>query len=198
MEISIRWQLNMSNRLTKIYTRTGDKGDTGLTGGSRISKDHVLVQAMGDVDELNSLLGLLRSKDTQENNVSLLNSIQNKLFDLGAELSMPECTAVTLEDVDWLEQQLDAMNHDLPPLKEFILPGGDEVVSVCHVCRSVCRRAERSLVSLNRESEIRQELLAYINRLSDLLFVLARTIAKQRGVAEIYWQSSRISGGEVE
>lgn len=188
----------MGNRLTKIYTRTGDKGDTGLADGSRISKDHALVQAMGDVDELNSLLGLLRSKATQAENVSLLDSIQNKLFDLGAELSMPEYTAITLDDVDWLEQQLDAMNHDLPPLKEFILPGGDEVVSVCHVCRSVCRRAERSLVSLNRESEIRAELLVYINRLSDLLFVLARAIAKQSGVAEIYWQSSRLGDGEAE
>jgi len=180
----------MGNRLTKIYTRTGDKGETGLTGGDRVVKDSALIHAIGDVDELNSLLGLLISK--LEGAICVdIKSIQNDLFDLGGELSCAQ-PLIKQNRIDWLEQKLDLLNEDLLPLKEFILPGGGEAASVCHLARAVCRRAERNLVTANRECEINSRLLAYINRLSDLLFVMSRYITKQQGEAEVYWQSSRI------
>ena len=180
----------MGNRLTKIYTRTGDKGETGLAGGDRIAKDSVLIHALGDVDELNSLLGLLACKLEAEvcEDVRL---IQNDLFDLGGELSCGQ-SLIKQDRIDWLEQKLDLLNEDLLPLKEFILPGGGEAASLCHLARAVCRRAERNLVTANREVSINANVLAYINRLSDLLFVMARFITKQQGEAEVYWQSSRM------
>ena len=180
----------MGNRLTKIYTRTGDKGETGLAGGDRIAKDSVLIHALGDVDELNSLLGLLACKLEAEvcEDVRL---IQNDLFDLGGELSCAQ-SLIKQDRIDWLEQKLDQLNEDLLPLKEFILPGGGEAASLCHLARAVCRRAERNLVTANREVSINANVLAYINRLSDLLFVMARFITKQQGEAEVYWQSSRM------
>lgn len=180
----------MANRLTKIYTRTGDKGETALTGGERIAKDDVLVHAVGDVDELNSLLGLLACK-AQGDIVFDIKSIQNDLFDLGGELSSSH-VLIKQESVTWLENKLDTMNDELPSLKEFILPGGGEAASLCHLARAVCRRAERRLVTANREQAINSELLAYINRLSDLLFVMARSISKQQGKKENYWQSNRL------
>ena len=181
----------MSNRLTKIYTRTGDEGETGLAGGTRVAKDSALICAIGDVDELNSLLGLLACK-VQVDIALDIRVIQDELFNLGGELSSSQ-VLVKQESVDWLEKKLDLLNNDLPSLKEFILPGGGEAASLCHLARSVCRRAERQMVAANREQVINPELLAYINRLSDLLFVLARAIAKQMNEDEVYWQSSRVN-----
>jgi cob(I)alamin adenosyltransferase len=178
----------MANRLTKIYTRTGDAGDTGLADGSRISKRSARVQAMGDVDELNSVLGLLVCKLQATTHIGLVQSIQNDLFDLGAELSTNH-KFINADNTRLLEQRLDDMNTALSPLKEFILPGGDEAAAVCHIARTVCRRAERSLVVL--VDEIDGDVLAYINRLSDLLFVLARDINRERGREDIFWQSER-------
>jgi cob(I)alamin adenosyltransferase len=182
----------MGNRLTKIYTRTGDKGETGMATGERVAKDSAIMHAQGDVDELNSLLGLLAGKLEGEIAADI-KAIQNDLFDLGGELSCAQ-PLITQQRIDWLEHRLDQLNDDLPPLKEFILPGGGEAASVCHLARAVCRRAERALVTASREVEINPRLLAYINRLSDLLFVLSRFIIKQQGEAEVYWQSSRIRG----
>ena len=181
----------MSNRLTKIYTRTGDKGETGLTGGTRIAKDSALIHAIGEVDELNSLLGLLACK-VQGDIASDIKLIQNELFDLGGELSSSH-KLIHQESINRLEKRLDQLNEDLPALKEFILPGGGEAASLCHLARSVCRRAERQLATVNREQAISAEVLAYINRLSDLLFVMARSISRQMNAEEIYWQSNRVN-----
>ncbi len=180
----------MGNRLTKIYTRTGDDGNTGMADGTRVSKDDLLVCAIGDIDELNSQLAVLacHSPDNFAESISI---IQNELFNVGAELSMGQ-PMIKQDNVDWLEQSLDELNQFLTPLKEFILPGGGLAASHCHVARAICRRAERSLVSLNKQDTLNRYLLAYINRLSDYLFVLARAISKQEGVDEIYWQSERL------
>ena len=175
----------MSNRLTKIYTRTGDKGHTGLSGGERVAKDSALIQALGDVDELNSLLGLIACKLDGEL-VSVIKKLQNDLFNVGAELSCSK-KFIHQEDVNYLEQQLDSLNNELPPLKEFILPGGGEAACLCHLARSVCRRAERSLVAACHDYVIDNELMAYTNRLSDLLFVTARFIGKRINEKEFYW-----------
>ena len=181
----------MGNRLTKIYTRTGDKGETGLSGGARVAKDSALIHAIGDIDELNSLLGLLASK-TQGDIASSIKVLQNDLFNVGGELSSTQ-VLITQQATSGLEKYLDQLNDDLPPLKEFILPAGGEAASVCHLARSVCRRAERQLVTAHREQAINPELLAYINRLSDLLFVMARVITRQNGKQEVYWQSEKNS-----
>jgi len=180
----------MGNRLTKIYTRTGDAGDTGKADGARVSKDDCLIHAQGDIDELNSFIGLLASKVDENALSQLILKIQHDLFNIGAEISLSQ-PLITAKDVEYLEQQLDHYNADLPPLKEFILPGGGEVASLCHVARAVCRRAERNLVTLDKEHGIGSELLAYINRLSDLLFVLARVLTRNAGEKEVYWQSGR-------
>jgi cob(I)alamin adenosyltransferase len=179
----------MGNRLTKIYTRTGDAGDTGTADGSRLSKDDILIHAQGDIDELNSFIGLLVSKVSDAELQQLISRIQHDLFNLGAELSLGQ-PIITTEDVSFLEQKLDHYNADLPPLQEFILPGGGEAASLCHVVRSVCRRAERSLVSLHKEQALGTQPLAFINRLSDLLFVLARVLTRMAGEKEVYWQKS--------
>ncbi len=187
----------MGNRLTKIYTRTGDDGTTGMADGSRVSKDDLLVHAIGEVDELNSQLAVL-SNHVSDNFVSDIKIIQNELFNVGAELSMVEAmneAIIKQENVDWLENALDMLNAELPSLKEFILPGGGLAASHCHVARSVCRRVERSLVSLNNQLNnqgLNNSLKAYINRLSDYLFVLARAISKAEGKDEVYWQSARL------
>ncbi len=180
----------MGNRLTKIYTRTGDAGDTGKADGGRVSKDDCLIHAQGDIDELNSFLGLLAAKVDDHALIELINNIQHDLFNMGAEISLSQ-PLITADNVGYLEQQLDHCNADLPPLKEFILPGGGEAASVCHIARAVCRRAERSLVTLHNQQQTRTELLAYINRLSDLLFVLARVLTRNAGEKEVYWQSGR-------
>ena len=180
----------MANRLTKIYTRTGDDGTTGMADGSRIEKDDLLVQAIGEVDELNSQLAVLACHAT-ESFTGSIKTIQNELFNVGAELSM-SVAMVKQEHIDWLEQSLDELNRDLTPLKEFILPGGGLAASHCHVARAICRRAERTLVSLDKQKALNKHLKAYINRLSDYLFVLARAISKQEGASEVYWQSEKL------
>ena len=188
----------MGNRLTKIYTRTGDDGTTGMADGSRRSKDDLLVHAIGEVDELNSQLAVLASH-APDNFLSAIKTIQNELFNVGAELAMNE-TMIKQENIDWLEQALDNMNADLPALKEFILPGGGLAASHCHVARSICRRVERVLVRLSnglsndpdRQGDLNDCLKSYINRLSDYLFVLARAISKAEGESEVYWQSARL------
>lgn len=180
----------MGNRLTKIYTRTGDDGTTGLADGSRVAKDDLLVQAIGDVDELNSQLAVVAHHSPKEFIVAI-KTIQNTLFNVGAELAMSQAM-ITQADVNWLEQSLDELNDTLSPLKEFILPGGGQAASHCHVARSVCRRVERTLISLNKQDVLNGFLKAYINRLSDYLFVMARAISKSEGADEIYWQSKKM------
>ena len=180
----------MANRLTKIYTRTGDDGSTGMADGSRVAKDDLLVHAIGEVDELNSQLAVLACHAPVEF-VAPIKVIQNELFNVGAELAMKHAI-IEQHSVDTLERSLDEMNQSLEPLKEFILPGGGLAASHCHVSRAVCRRVERSLVSLNEQKKLNVYLMAYINRLSDYLFVLTRAISKQEGADEIYWQSERL------
>ena len=180
----------MGNRLTKIYTRTGDDGNTGMADGTRVAKDDLLVCAIGHIDELNSQLAVLACHAPGSFSESI-SKVQNELFNIGAELSMGQ-PIFKQDNVDWLEQSLDELNQLLTPLKEFILPGGGLAASHCHVARVVCRRAERSLVSLNKQDTLNSYLLAYINRLSDYLFVLARAISKHEGELEVYWQSGRL------
>lgn len=182
----------MGNRLSKIYTRTGDKGTTGMGDGSRIAKNNLRVDAIGDVDELNSVLGIVISQCGQNVVREILITIQHDLFNLGGELTMPEYAAITESRVSWLEQTLDTLNAELSPLKEFILPGGGEAAAHCHLARAVCRRAERTIVSLAEEFDVSENIRAYINRLSDLLFVACRVLSREAGEAEVYWQSERI------
>lgn len=177
-------------RLTRIYTRTGDDGGTHLAEGTRVPKDSARIEAIGALDELNSQLGVVLTHALPEAVQQCLAQVQNDLFDLGGELSMPGRVAVDAHYVARLERQLDAFNAPLPPLREFILPGGSPAAAACHVARSVCRRAERRLVSCARSDDINPQVLAYINRLSDLLFVLARTLAREQG-QEVYWQPGR-------
>ena len=186
----------MGNRLSKIYTRTGDKGTTGMGDGTRVEKDSTRVAAMGDVDELNSVIGMVICKCREGAVKQMLITIQHDLFNLGGQLTLPEYNKITAERVLWLEQSLDAMNENLPPLKEFILPSGGEAATCCHLARTVCRRAERQVVSLRKEFEFSEQITAYINRLSDLLFVTSRVLSREAGEAEVYWQSERIKREE--
>ncbi len=182
----------MGNRLSKIYTKTGDKGETGLGDGSRIDKTASRVMAMGDVDELNSLIGVLIVQDISAEMQDYLKDIQHVLFNLGGELSIPGAELVLDKHVQALESLIDEYNQDLPALKEFILPGGSQSAATCHLARTVCRRAERSVISLSKTDSINQQSQTYLNRLSDLLFVWARVIARQSGGTEVYWQKDRI------
>jgi len=182
----------MGNRLTKIYTKTGDSGLTGLADGSRAEKDSLRISVIGDVDELNSLLGLLIAINIDEEIKVCLLDIQHILFDLGGELAIPDSEMLIEARVQYLEKTIDQYNASLPPLKEFILPGGSVPAAVCHTARAVCRRAERQLVSLSKEVSINKVSLKFLNRLSDLLFVFARTLALSEGGKEIYWQSERL------
>lgn len=181
----------MGNRLSKIYTRTGDDGSTGLGDGTRVAKDSARVEAYGTVDELNSSIGMLLAEKLPNQISEALIRIQHELFDLGSELCVPGYTAITPEHIVWLEQTLDGFNADLPPLKEFILPGGSRAAAICHMARTICRRAERRTLTLHRESPVNSEVLRYLNRLSDLLFVLARVIARQDGGSEVLWKHER-------
>ena len=185
----------MGNRLTRIYTRTGDDGTTGLATGGRIPKDSARMDAMGDVDELNSVLGLLLSHDPQSSHAEMLMDIQHDLFDLGAELSMPGECLLGSERVSWVESCLDDLNETLPPLREFILPGGGAPGAACHLARAVCRRAERQLVHLGRDEFVNTVSMRYLNRLSDLLFVMARRLARDCGHGEVYWKGGRRKHG---
>ncbi len=182
----------MGHRLSKIYTKTGDDGATGLADGSRIDKDSTCVNAFGDIDELNTILGLLIANNTDKRINDYLLDIQHVLFDLGGELAIPYSVTIIESRVEYLEKIIDEYNSSLPPLKEFILPGGSVPAATCHIARAVCRRAERQLVSLSREISINQVSLKFLNRLSDLLFVFARVLARSKGAEEIYWQSNRI------
>ncbi|KAF0843367.1 ATP:cob(I)alamin adenosyltransferase [Methylovorus glucosotrophus] len=179
----------MGNRLSKIYTRTGDEGDTGLGDGSRIAKDSLRVNAMGTVDELNAIIGILLTESLPADIASHLTRIQHDLFDLGGELCIPGHSMVKAERVDDLEHTLDALNEHLSPLKEFILPGGSRAAAYCHLARTVCRRAEREVVELSRTEQVTPIARSYLNRLSDLLFVLCRYLNKVQGVADVLWQN---------
>jgi len=181
----------MGKRLTKIYTRTGDQGTTGLGDGSRVSKTHPRVKAIGTVDELNSIIGMILAHDLPQEVRDCFVSIQHDLFDLGGELSMPGHQAIDAGYVTRLETILDEFNAELPALQEFILPAGGIATSTCHLARSVCRRAERCVVTLTNEESINAEALAYLNRLSDLLFVIARVLARFENGDEVLWQPGR-------
>jgi cob(I)alamin adenosyltransferase len=181
----------MGNRLSKIYTRTGDDGSTGLGDGSRIQKDSARVNAYGTVDEANSCIGLVLASEVPEDIAALLTRVQHQLFDLGGELCIPGHAAIFDRDIDALETQLDHYNDDLPPLKDFILPGGGEAAARCHIARTVVRRAERETVTLSRLEDVRPEAIRYLNRLSDLLFVLCRVLARASGHGEVVWDHDR-------
>jgi len=179
----------VGHRLSKIYTRTGDQGKTGLADGSRIAKHDRRVHAVGDIDETNSAIGVVLAENLADAELrTLLLTVQHDLFEIGAELSMPEYRGIDTESVTNLETALDRINAELPPLKEFILPGGNRAAAACHLARSICRRAERSAWALTEADPINQDLLKYLNRLSDLLFVAARALARSGGGDEILWQ----------
>ena len=179
----------MGNRLTKIYTRKGDDGSTGLADGSRIDKDAVQIEVIGELDELNCCLGLVLVYSLPDSASRLLVQVQHKLFDLGAMVSGADCDPVKLADIKLLEQQIDQWNNDLEPLREFILPGGGPAAAHCHLARSVCRRLERRLAGWSRTGAmVDASVLAYINRLSDVLFVLCRVLARENGKSETQWQ----------
>lgn len=181
----------MGLRLTAIATRTGDDGSTGLGDGSRTVKDSLRVVALGDVDELNSVLGLLLTEPMPVELRECLTDIQHDLFDLGGELAIPGFENLAVEQVARLDAQLASYNETLPRLEEFILPGGSRAASIAHVARTVCRRAERALVALGRTESVRPELRQYLNRLSDLLFVLARVLNRHAGGTDVQWQQGR-------
>jgi cob(I)alamin adenosyltransferase len=179
----------MGNRLSKIYTRTGDDGTTGLADGARVDKCDARIEAGGTVDELNSLIGAILAEAGIDADVGgPLRRIQHELFEAGAELALPGYRKITTEYVERLEQELDALNADLPPLREFILPGGNRAAALCHVARAVCRRAERRAWAVAKEHALNPDLLRYLNRLSDLLFVVARCLGRRGGGGEIMWR----------
>jgi cob(I)alamin adenosyltransferase len=181
----------MGHRLTKIYTRTGDDGTTGLGDGTRVPKDHARVEAFGTVDELNSALGLLLCEPLDNGMRTALTRIQHTLFDLGGELCIPGRSVLSEGKVTELENLLDRLNNDLAPLKEFILPGGERAAALCHQARSVCRRAERRVYTLSRDEPVSPVSLKYLNRLSDLLFVMARALNKASGTPDVLWQPAQ-------
>ena len=181
----------MGNRLSKIYTKTGDDGTTGLGDGSRVAKDSARVIAYGTVDEANSCIGLLLAATLPDDVREVLVRIQHQLFDLGGELCIPGHAAIFDADVEALEARLDHYNDDLPALKDFILPGGGEAAARCHIARTVVRRAERDSVTLSRHDAVRPQAIRYLNRLSDLLFVLARVLARADGQGEVLWEHAR-------
>ena len=178
----------MGHRLTKIVTRTGDEGTTGLGDGTRVPKDHPRVVAMGDLDELNSAIGCVLASHVPEPVQAALAAAQNDLFDLGGEVSIPGREAMSAAHVERLDRAIEALNAGLPPLREFILPGGDPAAAACHLARAICRRAERALVALARDEQVSPSSLQYLNRLSDLLFVSARVINRARARHEAAWK----------
>ena len=183
----------MGNRLSRIYTRTGDDGTTGLADGSRLAKDSPRVASMGDLDELNANLGVVLANSLPDTIRETLIDAQHALFDIGAELAIPTASIIDDARVEAIEAALDAINADLPPLKEFILPGGGAGAGAAHVARAVCRRAERGIVALAREEPVNDASRRYVNRLSDYLFVAARILARA-GSGEIYWKHERSRG----
>ena len=182
----------MGHRLSKIYTRTGDDGTTGLADGSRVNKDSYRIKAIGDIDELNSLIGMVLAHELKDSIQQCLTDIQHNLFNLGGELSLPDQSLISTSSVERLEEILDNFNAQLPPLKEFILPGGGQAAAICYLARAVCRRAERSVLTLARNESVNKLAHVYLNRLSDLLFVLGRVLARESGKGEVYWRSQRV------
>lgn len=177
----------------KIYTKTGDTGHTSLLGGKRVSKAHIRINAYGTVDELNSHIGLLRDVEIREDRKIILKEIQDKLFTIGSHLAADDKNRKKIpdlkeEDVELLEKEIDKMNGELPPMKHFILPGGNQFVSFTHIARCVCRRAEREIVTLHHEEEVNDLIIKYINRLSDYLFVLARKLGAELNAEEVAWR----------
>ena len=184
----------MANRLSKIVTRTGDGGTTGLGDGTRVGKESPRIAAIGEVDELNCALGVLRAEPLPADVDEFLAAIQHDLFDLGGELSIPGYVAMTDDHVARLEALVERHNADLPPLKDFILPGGSRAAAHAHVCRTVCRRAERALVLLAASEPVGDAARRYLNRLSDLFFVLARVLNRAAGRADVLWEKHRRGG----
>ena len=181
----------MGHRLSKITTRTGDAGETGLGDGARVSKASARIAALGEVDELNSALGVLLAEELPGEVRDALVGVQHDLFDLGGEVSIPGHTIVTEAQVERLERLLESFNRELPPLKEFILPGGTRAAALAHLARTVCRRAERALVALARAEQVADAPRIYLNRLSDLLFVLGRSLNRAAGGADVLWQRKK-------
>lgn len=178
-------------RLSKITTRTGDKGSTGLADGTRLGKEHARIAVLGSVDELNSQLGVLLAEALPPDISAVLLRIQNDLFDLGGALALPTRDAFPEDRIAWLDEQLAHFNADLPPLREFILPGGSRAGALCHVARTIARRAERDLAVLSQNDAVPQHALPYLNRLSDLLFVLSRCINREQAVTETLWRRDK-------
>lgn len=182
----------MGKRLSKIYTRTGDDGTTGLGDGTRVAKDSLRVDAYGTVDEANSAIGIvLASASVPQDVRDTLTDVQHDLFELGGELCIPGYSAINEDLIDRLENELDTLNADLPALKEFILPGGGEAAAACHLARTIVRRAERITTTLAGAETVRPEVLKYLNRLSDLLFVIARVLARAESGQEVLWNRQR-------
>jgi cob(I)alamin adenosyltransferase len=182
----------MGHRLSKIYTRTGDKGTTGLGNGSRVDKDTARIEAIGTIDELNSIIGLLLAETVPDLIRETLIDVQHHLFDIGGGLSIPGSEVPETNYIEKLEMVLDELNSELEPLKEFILPGGTRTAALCHQARSVCRRAERRVVTLAKTEAISEFPCRYLNRLSDLLFVMARSVNRTAGRPDILWQPGRL------
>lgn len=181
----------MGHRLSKIYTRTGDAGTTGLGDGKRVSKDSLRIHSLGDVDELNAVVGVLLCEELPDDIRALLVDVQHDLFDLGGEVCIPGMSMITNKQVDKLEHALDRLNEPLEPLKEFILPGGTRAAALAHQVRTVCRRAERMLVALAQDEAVNEGPRQYLNRLSDLMFVLGRVLNRAGGRGDVLWQKGK-------
>ena len=181
----------MGHRLSKITTKTGDSGTTGLGDGSRVAKTHPRVAAMGDIDELNSFVGLLLTESIPAALREALTNVQHDLFDLGGEMSIPGYTAITDAHVERLEALTESLNADLSMLKDFILPGGSRAAAYAHLVRTICRRAERALIALSTEEDVSLAARVYLNRLSDMAFVLARVLNRDLGHSDVLWQKGR-------
>ena len=181
----------MAHRLSKITTRTGDRGETGLGDGSRVAKSSPRVRALGDVDELNSAIGLLVAEEPPAEIAETLGDVQHDLFDLGGELSIPGHSMLGDAQIERLEARIEAWNGELAPLKEFILPGGTRAAAAAHLARTVCRRAERSLVELKEKEKVSEAALRYLNRLSDLLFIAGRRLNRAAGRGDVQWRHQR-------
>jgi cob(I)alamin adenosyltransferase len=181
----------MGHRLSKITTRTGDAGETGLGDGKRVPKDHPRIAALGDIDELNSAVGLVLAEEVPEEIRAALGEVQQDLLDLGGELSIPGHRIVKEARVEFLERQTQDLNKTLAPLKEFILPGGSRAAAAAHLARTVCRRAERTVVTLSRKQPVNEPARRYLNRLSDLLFVAGRALNRAAGIGDVQWRHQR-------
>ncbi|MDN5865071.1 MAG: cob(I)yrinic acid a,c-diamide adenosyltransferase [Gammaproteobacteria bacterium] len=186
----------MGNRVSRVYTRTGDDGTTGLAGGGRVAKTSARVEAYGTVDELNATVGMVLAQELPAPVSETLTRIQHELFNLGGEFAMPETELIKSEDVTRLEEELDGFNAALPSLKEFILPGGGEAAAACHLARTVARRAERRAFALDEKEAVNPQSLHYLNRLSDLLFVLCRVLTRAAEGKEVLWESARMKQSE--